>query len=69
LGNESFNNGNYEKAKDYYTQAIELEKNHVYYSNRSAAFFELEDYEASLADAEEAIKLNPTYWKVHLLLT
>jgi tetratricopeptide (TPR) repeat protein len=66
LGNESFQNKNFEKARDLYTQALELEKNHVYYSNRSAANFELGEFEESLKDAEDAIKVNSSYAKVDI---
>jgi small glutamine-rich tetratricopeptide repeat-containing protein alpha len=37
---------------------------HIYFSNRSAAYFELKQFEESLKDAESAIQINPTYWKV-----
>lgn len=54
----------YQEAAELYTQAIQLDpKNHVLYSNRSAAHVQMKKYEEALADAEETIKLNPTWSK------
>ena len=45
-------------------QAIELDaSNHVYFSNRSAAYLSSGDAESALADADECIKLNPKFAK------
>ncbi len=45
------------------TQAIELEKNHVFYSNRSGAYASLKDYSNALSDAEECVRLSSTWAK------
>jgi stress-induced-phosphoprotein 1 len=45
------------------TQAIELSPNHVYYSNRSAAYLSKGDAESALTDAEACIKANPSWGK------
>lgn len=63
-GNQSFSNGNFQKAIELYTQAIELEKNAIYYANRSFAYFELNQFKDSLEDAEIAININKDYAKV-----
>ena len=37
-GNEAFKNGRFEEAIDFFSKAIDVDpKNHVLYSNRSAA--------------------------------
>ena len=64
LGNQSFSNGNFQKAIELYTQAIELEKSAIYFANRSFAYFELGQFKDSLEDAEIAINLNKDYAKV-----
>lgn len=66
LGNEAFSNENYDKAIDYYTQAIEIDpSNAIYFSNRSASYYFTEDFEKSLEDAETALKLDPNFVKVN----
>lgn len=37
----------------------------IYYSNRSAAFFNIEEFEKSLQDACEALELDPKYVKAY----
>lgn len=45
-------------------QAIELDPSqHVYFSNRSAAYLSKKDADSALADAEQCIKLNPSWAK------
>lgn len=54
----------YDEAIDAYTEAINLDgKNHVLYSNRSAAYAKAGKYEEALSDANETIQLNPTWPK------
>lgn len=67
LGNDAFKNHNFEKAKDLYSQAIQLEPNPVFYSNRAVACFELDEFEESLRDAEKALEIDPNFWKVFAL--
>jgi tetratricopeptide (TPR) repeat protein len=51
-----------------YTRAIALDPtNAVCYANRAAAHIKTEQYGSAIADAGEAIKLNPKYIKVRLL--
>ncbi|KAJ3070310.1 Hsp90 cochaperone [Podochytrium sp. JEL0797] len=64
LGNKAFSAGSHHLAVKYFTEAIAKDpKNHVLFSNRSAAFSSLRNYSKALIDAEETIKLNPVWPK------
>lgn len=55
-GNKAFAAKDYDKAIDFFTKAIALDsKNHVLWSNRSAAKAGKKEWEAALSDAEEVI--------------
>jgi len=58
LGDVYFEQGMYDKARDYYSRAIE-KRLPVAYNNRGNAFYELGEYEAALKDYNHAISLNP----------
>ncbi|KAJ6622681.1 Stress-induced-phosphoprotein 1 [Pseudolycoriella hygida] len=63
-GNVALGSENYSEAIDIYTKAIQLDdKNHVLYSNRSAAYVKAGKYEEALQDANKTIELNPTWVK------
>lgn len=63
-GNAALSSENFEDAIKYYTQAIELDpKNHVLYSNRSAAHAKAGSYAAALEDAEQTVAINPGWSK------
>ncbi|KDR83497.1 hypothetical protein GALMADRAFT_1338233, partial [Galerina marginata CBS 339.88] len=66
-GNKAFAAKDYDTAIDLFSKAIALDpKNHVLWSNRSAAKAGKREYEDALADAEEAsgcIKVNPSWAK------
>ena len=58
LGNKAFQNKNYEEAVQFYTKAIENaaeddDEIHIYYSNRSASYFEQQNFKQALDDATE----------------
>ena len=58
--------GRFEQAVQSYTEAIELDgKNHVFYSNRSAAYMNLGKKDEALKDAKKCTSLNPGWWKGH----
>ena len=60
-GNKCFAAGNYQQAISYFTQAIKLSENAIYYSNRAACYLKLSNYSQALADATRATKLDPNY--------
>lgn len=63
-GNKALAADKFDDAIAAYTEAIALDpKNHVLFSNRSAAHAKAGNYEEALKDAEETIKLNPTWPK------
>ena len=64
-GNAQFKSGNFVKAIELYTQAINTHPNVVYYSNRAACYFSLKKYKETIADCEKAIELDPTFIKVY----
>lgn len=64
LGNKAFAAKNYDEAISYYTQAIKRDpSNHVFFSNRSASYGGLEDWDKAAEDAKECIRLDPTFIK------
>lgn len=61
--------GDFKAAVEHYTNAIQHDpKNHVLYSNRSAAYASLKDYDQALADGEKTVELKPDWSKVGFLL-
>ena len=72
-GNTYMSQKEYHNAIQSYTKAIQLlpndvQKSHVYYSNRAAAFCYLEFYHDAEMDASRAIQLVPTYGKAYARL-
>lgn len=64
-GNSALQEGNMEEAIRLYSEAIRLDPdNHILYSNRSAAYAKLQEYEKALEDAEKTVKLKPDWAKV-----
>jgi tetratricopeptide (TPR) repeat protein len=63
-GNVAFANGEYQKAVDLYSKGLaENDQNFKLYSNRSGAYFKMENFESALADANAAISISPTWLK------
>merc|ERR1719181_2114869 len=61
---EAFNEQNYKASVDLLKKAIKLDpENHIFYSNRAAAYMALEQYDKALADSDECIRLQPTWAK------
>ncbi|KAI9596127.1 stress-induced-phosphoprotein 1-like protein [Syncephalis fuscata] len=64
LGNKAFAAGDHAKAVEHFSEAIKLDaNNHVLYSNRSAAYASLRDYDRALGDAEKTVELKPDWAK------
>ena len=56
--------GNPSEAIEFYTKAINLDgANHVYFSNRSAAYLKKGDAHNALEDAVSCLGLNPEFAK------
>jgi len=65
-GNEFYTKNNFKDAVTWYGKAIqEAPKEAVYYSNRSAAFAGLRQWDESLKDATKAAELKPDWPKGH----
>ncbi|KAK6636150.1 hypothetical protein RUM43_009802 [Polyplax serrata] len=63
-GNAALNANNFEEAIKNYSEAISIDgKNHVLYSNRSAAYAKCKKYELALQDAEKTVELKPDWGK------
>ncbi|PPD72249.1 hypothetical protein GOBAR_DD30849 [Gossypium barbadense] len=63
-GNAAFSSGDFNTAVKHFTEAINLSPtNHVLYSNRSAAYASLHQYDAALSDAKKTVDLKPDWSK------
>jgi len=63
-GNAALSAGKTDEAISFYTQGIAVApKNHVLYSNRSAAYLKKNDYDKALEDAERCIEVKPDWPK------
>ena len=63
-GNEMFKAKNFEKAVEFYGQAIqENPTDHTIYGNRSASYHNLKEYENALSDADKCIELKGDWSK------
>ena len=62
----AFSRRDYAAAVDLLSRAISLDNsNHVFWSNRSAAYVALEEFDSALADADECVRLQPGWAKGH----
>ncbi len=57
--------GDYEKATELYTKAIEIHPDAILYSNRSFAYLRREWYGYALIDAKKALEYDSKYIKVN----
>lgn len=63
-GNTHLQNGEFDQAIEAYTKAIELNAtDHVFFSNRSAAYLSKGDANNALSDAEKCVELSPDWPK------
>ncbi|RAL49466.1 unnamed protein product [Cuscuta campestris] len=66
-GNAAYKNKQWNKAVNYYTEAIKLnEINSTYYSNRAAAYLELGRFQQAVSDCTNAISLDKKNVKAYL---
>lgn len=71
-GNEIFKTGDYEKALEIYTEALETcpakcpHERAVLYNNRAAAHKHLDAKNAAIEDCTHAIELNESYVKAYM---
>lgn len=64
--NAVFGKGNYEKALEIYTKAADLDpENGVIFSNISACYFNLREFEKALENAQLSKGLKPDWPKAH----
>ena len=64
---DDFKGENYERAVKHLTVALSLdEKSHVLYSNRCTAYIALEQYDKAMEDADECVRLQPSWAKGYL---
>ncbi|KAK7756879.1 Hsp90 cochaperone [Diatrype stigma] len=62
LGNKAIAEKKFDEAIDAFTKAIEIEpSNHVFYSNRSAAYASKKDWTNALKDAEKTTEVKPDW--------
>lgn len=47
----------------YYTKAIQLEQNPIFYSNRSSCYLELDQFDRAMSDAKKTLELDPNFAK------
>jgi len=63
-GNQALKMQDFKEAVNFYGQAIELDPtNHVYYSNRSAAYIKMGKHKEALSDANKCVQLNESWAK------
>lgn len=64
-GNKAFAQKNFELAIECFTKAIETAPapNHALYSNRSAAYASMKQFDKALEDAHKTVEINPTWAK------
>lgn len=64
-GNDALQKGDLDGAINFYSEALKLDpNNHILWSNRSAAYATKKDWQHSLEDAQQTVKLQPTFGKV-----
>lgn len=63
-GNQFFAKGDFANAIPLYTQAIQCDaKNHLAFSNRSAAYLQLNEFQKALDDAVACVSIAPSFQK------
>jgi tetratricopeptide (TPR) repeat protein len=66
-GNEALQKKDFTSAVKFYSEGIELDpSNHVFFSNRSAAYLALNNFQKALEDADQTLKINPDFTRGYL---
>ena len=66
-GNDAFKKGQYKQAIELFTQGLSFEATHaVLYSNRSACYCHLRQWDKALEDANSCIRFRPEWPKGHI---
>jgi len=66
-GNAHLKNKNYIEALQCYSEAINHDPNdHIHYSNRSVCYFNMDQFEKAIEDADKCISLKPHWSKGYL---
>jgi len=61
-GNKAFQEKDYKTAIEHFTEAIKNDPtDHLFYSNRSACYANIQEYQKALEDGEQCVKLNPQW--------
>ncbi|CAF1219727.1 unnamed protein product [Adineta steineri] len=60
-GNTAFYSDHYQQSIDLYTESLSLDENIFTYYNRAIAYFKLNDYNASIQDCFQVLKINPAH--------
>nr|XP_016443778.1 PREDICTED: TPR repeat-containing thioredoxin TTL1-like [Nicotiana tabacum] len=66
VGNVNYKKGNFAEALNYYDKAIAISPgNSAYHCNRAAALMGLKRVAEAVKECEEAIRLDPSYFRAH----
>mmetsp|Transcript_27113 Transcript_27113/g.75786 ORF Transcript_27113/g.75786 Transcript_27113/m.75786 type:complete len:557 (-) Transcript_27113:51-1721(-) len=64
LGNKAFAAKDFTTAIKHFTDGLEIDpSNHVLYSNRSACYSSIQEYEKALEDGRKTVECKPDFWK------
>ena len=65
-GEENYDNEEYDKAIEDFSQALNIKKSNLYYASRGRAKESLEDYPGALSDYYRSLELDPEYsWSLY----
>ncbi|XP_055801301.1 TPR repeat-containing thioredoxin TTL1-like [Solanum dulcamara] len=66
IGNENYKKGNFSEALSFYDKSISISPgNAAYHCNRAAALMGLKRVAEAVKECEEAIRLDPSYFRAH----
>lgn len=69
LGNQAFGAGKWDEAIKHYSDAIGIDgTNHIFYSNRCAAYSSKGDFASAISDASTCIQIKPNFIKGYFRL-